>query len=205
MTSGDATRLVSVVLPAHRRAVSLSRHHECAARCQAVFRVKDLSIVHPVLLPVSSPPNARPPFACTMAVVRTVSMALAVAFLPLVAEAQVLDTLTTESDSIDYEVETYFVKVDTASFFKPHNDKKAVRTLLTRTGRGRCRVVTVVRAVNQRRADTLARRYDGGVVNMRLIVRCAPSPPPRSSMPTLSLNRRLIVEPRAGRTNDRPI
>ena len=119
-----------------------------------------------------------------------------VALLPLAADAQVLDTLATGSDSVDYEVETYFVKVDTASFFKPHNDEKAVRALLNRTGRGRCRVVTVVRAVNQRRADVLAKRYNGGVINMRLIVRCAPPRPTRSSVPTLTLNQEQEGEPR---------
>jgi len=99
----------------------------------------------------------------------------AAAFLPLVAEAQVLDTLDTTTDSTDYEIETYFVRVDTTSFFKPHDDEEAVQILLTRTGRGQCRVVTVVRAIDQRRAETLAERYRGAVINTRLTVRCAPT------------------------------
>ncbi len=136
-----------------------------------------------MLLPALFPLNAPPTCARTAVVVLTVVL------LPLAAEAQVLDTLATGSDSVDYEVETYFVKVDTASFFKPHDDKKAVRALLNRTGRGRCRVVTVVRAVNQRKANVLAKRYSGGVINMRLIVRCAPLPPTRSSVPTLTLSQ----------------
>jgi hypothetical protein len=119
---------------------------------------------------------------------RIIAALLAAALFPLVAEAQVLDTLETTSDSTDYEVETYFVKVDTASFFKPHHDEKAVRTLLNYTGRGQCRVVTVVRAVDQRRAGTLAKRYDGEVLNTRLIVRCAPFPP-RPTEPTKTLSR----------------
>ena len=136
-----------------------------------------------MLIPTPSPPDVRLP------VVRTVAVLLTAALLPLAAEAQVLDTLETTSDSVDYEVETYFVKVDTASFFKPHDDKKAVRALINRTGRGRCRVVTVVRAVDQRRAETLAERYDGGAINTRLIVRCAPPHPTQSSVPTLTSNR----------------
>lgn len=108
---------------------------------------------------------------------RTVAALLIAAFSLPAAEAQVLDTLETASDSTDYAVETYFVDVDAASFFRPHNGDKAVRRLINLTGRGRCRVLTVVRAVAQRRADELARRYGGEVINTRLIVRCAPSPP----------------------------
>jgi len=111
---------------------------------------------------------------------RTVAALAIAVLLPLAAEAQVLDTLETASDSTDYAVETYFVKVDSASFFKPHSGEEAVRSLLNRTGRGRCRVVTVVRAVDQRRAGELVRRYDGAVINTRLIVRCAPPRPTRS-------------------------
>ena len=116
-----------------------------------------------------TPPNALLPL------VRWIVAIFAVALLPLGAEAQVLDTLNTTTDSTDYEVETYFVKVDTTSFFKPHHDEEAVQILLDRTGRGQCRVVTVVRAIDQRRAATLAERYSGAVINTRLIVRCAPT------------------------------
>lgn len=166
-----------------RACCSLDQSEE--ARCSLPNRLSSKRPAHfsPVLLPALFPLNAPPTCA------RTAVVVLTVALLPLAAEAQVLDTLATGSDSVDYEVETYFVKVDTASFFKPHDDKKAVRALLNRTGRGRCRVVTVVRAVNQRKANVLAKRYSGGVINMRLIVRCAPLPPTRSSVPTLTLSQ----------------
>ncbi|WP_103026449.1 hypothetical protein [Salinibacter altiplanensis] len=120
---------------------------------------------------------------------RTVVVLLVAALIPPVANGQVLDTLETASDSTDYEVETYFVRVDTASFFTPHDDEEAVRTLIDRTGQGHCRVITLVRAVNQRRAETLAKRYDGEVINTRLIVRCAPFSTLQFSMPTLTLHR----------------
>lgn len=120
---------------------------------------------------------------------RILTVILITSLLPLAADAQVLDTLETTSDSTDYQIETYFVETDTASFFEPHSDERAVRALINRTGRGRCRVVTVVRAVDQRRAAQLADRYDGGVINTRLIVRCAPPSSLRPSAPTLSSTR----------------
>ena len=101
---------------------------------------------------------------------------LAAVLLPPVAEAQVLDTLKTKPDSTDYAVETYFVKTGAESFFKPHGSAEDVNRLIERTGEGQCRTLTVVRAVNQRRADELARRYDGEVLNVRLLIRCSGGP-----------------------------
>lgn len=94
-------------------------------------------------------------------------------FLPLAAEAQVLDTLGMTADSTSYAVEAYFVKADTASFFEPHGDEEEVERLIKRTDAGPCRAATVMRAANQRSAPELAKRYGGEAINTRLLIRCS--------------------------------
>ena len=101
---------------------------------------------------------------------------LAAAVLPPGAGAQVLDTLKTKPDSTDYAVETYFVKAGAEPFFRPHGSAEKVNRLIEQTGEGQCRTLTVVRAVDQRRAAELARRYDGEVLNVRLLIRCSGDP-----------------------------
>jgi hypothetical protein len=101
------------------------------------------------------------------------SVALLIALvLPLSAEAQVLDTLNMTPDSTSYAVEAYFVKADTASFFKPHGDERRVERLIERTDMGPCRAATVMRAANQKDASELAKRYDAPTLNTRLLIRC---------------------------------
>jgi len=104
------------------------------------------------------------------------SALLVAALLPPVAGAQVLDTLRRVPDSTDYAVETYFVKAGAEPFFKPHGSAEKVNSLIDRTSAGQCRTLTVVRAANQKRAAGLARRYDGEVLNVRLLVRCSGGP-----------------------------
>jgi hypothetical protein len=118
--------------------------------------------------------------------------------LPGSAQAQVLDTTRAAAGSTDYAVETYFVRADSASFFKPHKDEGAVRRLLGLVGPGRrCRLVTLMKAARQRSAAALQRRYreetagekgtgepasgrtaSAEVINVRLLLRCGP---PRSA------------------------
>jgi hypothetical protein len=132
-------------------------------------------------LPGNALPNGALPGSVFLSRLFLSGLFLSAALLPVAAEAQVLDTTRVAPGSTDYAIETYFVKIDTTSFFKPHEDRATVRRLIERSGRGRCRILTLLRAVRQRNAAAVGRRYDGEAVNVRLLLRCGP---PRSAAGT---------------------